>query len=132
MNKPHFPDTILDQETSNKLLQALRVGVLDMAYFPKLYFPPIGPERDFSGISHEEKNRFHFIVSKIKFDNGGHITLTRESKIRLLNAIRVGRVNPQHDFPELGKAYLAVKQDWSAITDDEKEFILEICRKTWP
>lgn len=128
MITPRFPDTILDEHLTTQLLRAMKVGVLDMAYFPGLYFPPIGEPRDLSGLSEEDFERVQTIYQKIRYSNDGQITLTREQKIKLLKAIRIGRINPDHDFPEFAKAYRVVKSDWSAITPEESEFILEIAR----
>ncbi|SFF22045.1 hypothetical protein [Spirosoma endophyticum] len=129
MRKPDYPDTILDQDTINKLLKALQVGMIDMAYFPGLYFRTCGQIVDPDLVSKQEARQFNTIRAKIKRDTAGQVVLNRGLKIRLLNAIRVRRIDLHADFAELAFAYRAVKQDWSAITEEEKQFFLTICRR---
>ena len=127
MRNTRFPDTLLDQDTIERLLKALQAGVIDMAYFPGLYFRSCGQTVNPSLVSEEEAVRFNAIHAKINYDTAGQVVLSREVKIRLLQAIRARRINLHADFPQLAQAYRAVDQDWSAITEEEQEFILEIC-----
>ncbi|GAB2554349.1 hypothetical protein [Spirosoma areae] len=129
MKKPDHPDTILDARTTTRLLEALRAGVIDMAYFPGLYFCRCGEPADWSLVSEEETRQFRHITAKVGRDASGQVSLSRSLKLRLLYAIRAGRINLHADFSELAKAYRAVGQDWSAVSPDEKEFVLDICRR---
>lgn len=133
MKKTDYLDTILDQQTSEKLLKALQLGVIDMADFAGIYSQSVKELTPLTyaeaGVTQEEVNHFHQVYEKIQHDTSGQLVLGRDLKIRLLNAIRKGRINLQADFPELVNAYQAVQYDWSAITPEEQKSMLATCRK---
>lgn len=125
--QPRFPDTILEPRTTAKLLAALKSGVIDMAHFADIYFPPIGQRADVSQAPAQDLERFVHLCAKIEHDKAGEVVLSRRQKLGLLNAVRSGRINLHHEFPELGVAYRKVHQDWSALTAEEREFIIDFC-----
>lgn len=55
------------------------------------------------------------------------ITLSRELKIRLLKAIRVGSID-MAKFPELRKAQESIRIDISRLTPEEKQILLQAAR----
>lgn len=123
------PTITLKPQTIRKLLESIRAGLLDMAYFPDLYHPRKDQELSSFGVTDVEIQQANAIYRKIKFGTGGQLPLGRELKIRLLKAIRARQINLLSDFPELAGAYQAVQQDWSAITAEEKAILLGFCRK---
>ncbi|GAB4020233.1 hypothetical protein GCM10028808_60690 [Spirosoma migulaei] len=124
-----YPTIMLQPKTTYKLLRSIRDGMVDMAYFPELYHPRQDQQLSSDELSQEDLHQVNQLLRKIKFDASGQVQLGRELKIRLLKAIRANQINLLSDFPELAKAYQAVQQDWSALSPDEKEFLLDYCRK---
>lgn len=127
-----WPDTILKPHTITKLLQAMKAGVIEMNEFPEIYFPPHSNEDQIdrsSRVTPDEVSQFNAIRAKIRYHTTGHLPLTRSLKLRLLNAIRMGRINGRADFPELIDAYGMIDQDWSAISPEERHMLGDICRK---
>lgn len=56
------------------------------------------------------------------------IILTKELKLRLLNALRAGLIDMAH-FPELVEAGHKIKVDMSQLSDEDVEDALRISRK---
>ena len=133
MTNNEWPDTILEADTVSKLIDALKVGSIDMIDFPELCHQNKNDEDEqerANRISPEELDRFDKICSKIIHVEKGTVVLTRFLKINILNAVRTKRFNLLRDFPELAKARANafMSMDWSNITDQERSWFLGICR----
>lgn len=121
MRDDRFPDVVLRPDQTEALLEALRAGEINMIHFSGLYYGK--SKGDLSQVTPEQIERFHELWAKVRYDEGGILPLNRELKIRLLNAVRLGRINLHRDFPELARAFRLAKSDWSAITKEEQQFI---------
>lgn len=129
-NKQDRPVVILDENTSRRLLLAIRAGCIDMAHFTGLYSPGNREESIKSQVSAEVFDRATDIMRRLQDTRIGQakITLTRELKLRLLKAVRSNEICIFSDFPELAKAHQSMKIDYSVLSEEECGFILEFCR----
>ena len=121
MRDDRFPDVELRPDQTAALLNALKAGEINMIHFSGLYYG--AGKGDLSQVTPEQVERFHELWAKVRYDEGGIVPLNRALKIRLLNAVRLGRINLHRDFAELAKAFRSAKSDWSAITREEQHFI---------
>ena len=125
MSKSHHLDQILEPDTVNELLKSLRSGVIDMAYFEELFTSDKRTvHRDYSHVPPEVMEEFVRLNTKARYTPDSQVLLDRELKIRLLQSIRLGRINIS-EYPEFIAARKKVKFDLSAYTQEELDFLCE-------